>query len=114
MPAARNLIGRRSLFGLVTTVAMSEGTPEVVRVFRVQIADFAFDPPRLLIPVGARVVWRNADEAPHRVVHDSDPPAFRSRALFTGERFSFTFERSGDFAYVCGMHRHMRGLIVVR
>ena len=114
MPAVQNLIGRRSLYGLATTVAMSgEGARNFPAVFRVRIADFTFEPQKLLVPVGSRIEWTNADETPHSVVHLGDAPVFRSRALFYGERFTFQFERPGQYAYVCGMHRHMRGVVEV-
>ena len=39
---------------------------------------------------------------------------FRSAALDTGDRFSYTFAQSGEFTYYCTLHPMMVGKIVVK
>jgi plastocyanin len=34
--------------------------------------------------------------------------------LDTGEKFSFTFTKPGQFGYFCSIHPHMTGTIVVK
>ncbi|MCL6729991.1 cupredoxin domain-containing protein [Sphingomonas hankyongi] len=39
---------------------------------------------------------------------------FKSKVLDTGDRFSFTFAKAGQFGYFCSLHPHMTGIIVDR
>jgi plastocyanin len=38
---------------------------------------------------------------------------FRSKALDTDDRFSFTFTTPGVYEYFCSLHPHMKATIVV-
>ena len=77
----------------------------------VMIHNFAFNPQRLTVKAGTTVVWENADDIPHTVV--SSTKAFRSEALDTGDKFSFTFTSPGSYDYFCSLHPHMTGTIVL-
>jgi plastocyanin len=57
------------------------------------------------------VVWENDDDIVHTVV--SRDGAFRSPALDTEDKFSFTFDKTGTFEYFCGLHPYMKAKIVV-
>ena len=78
----------------------------------VQIANFTFKSPLLTVKPGTTVTWTNADDIPHTVV--SKDGLFKSKVLDTGERFSFTFAKMGQFGYFCSLHPHMTGTIVVK
>lgn len=78
----------------------------------VKIDNFTFNPAALTVAVGTTVTWTNEDDIPHSVV--ASDKAFRSKALDTGDKFSFTFSKPGEYAYFCGLHSHMQGKIVVR
>ena len=80
----------------------------------VKIENFAFEPKELDIAVGTTVTWTNADDVPHTATSRDDPPAFDSGALDTDEKFSFTFNKPGTFAYYCKVHPHMKGVIIVK
>jgi plastocyanin len=69
----------------------------------VPMANFAFAPRELVVPLGATVAWVNQDGAPHNVVAD-DGAGFRSELLNTGGRFAQTFGAVGTFAYFCELH----------
>jgi plastocyanin len=77
----------------------------------VHIANFAFAPATLTVPVGTTVTWVNGDDAPHVVAEQHR--MFRSRALETQDRFTHTFAEPGSFTYLCTLHPHMVGTIVV-
>jgi len=77
----------------------------------VAIDDFAFAPSPLGVKAGTTVVWTNRDGEPHTVV-DVDG-GFKSAALDTGDSFRHRFDRPGTFTYVCSLHPHMIGKIVV-
>jgi plastocyanin len=78
----------------------------------VKIGNFTFNSQQLTVRPGTTVTWTNADDIPHTVV--SKDGLFKSRVLDTGERFSFTFAKPGQFGYFCSLHPHMTGTIVVR
>ena len=77
----------------------------------VVIDDFAFSPPNLTVKAGTTITWRNKDDIPHTVA--STTRVFKSKALDTGDNFSFTFSEPGTYAYFCSLHPHMTGKIVV-
>jgi len=78
----------------------------------VRIDNFTFGPQAMTVAPGTTVTWINNDDTPHTVVAVNK--AFRSKPLDTGDSFSFTFDRAGEFAYFCGLHPHMTGKIVVK
>jgi plastocyanin len=43
----------------------------------------------------------------------SSTKSFRSKALDTDDKFSFTFNTAGVYQYFCSLHPHMTGTIVV-
>jgi len=77
----------------------------------VKIDNFAFLPQRLAVKAGTTVTWINADDSPHTVA--SNTKLFKSKALDTDDRFSFTFTTPGVYEYFCSVHPHMTGTIVV-
>ena len=77
----------------------------------ITISDFSFSPPLLTVPVGTTVTWVNKDDEPH-LIAESDR-LFKSHALDTGDKFSFTFSTPGTFQYFCTIHAHMVGTVVV-
>jgi amicyanin len=77
----------------------------------VAIDNFTFGPQELHVKVGATVTWVNRDDIPHTVT--STTLAFRSKALDTNDKFSFTFTTPGSYKYFCSLHPHMTGTIVV-
>jgi plastocyanin len=78
---------------------------------RVAIADFAFDPPSLEVPVGTTVTWSNQDDAPHTAT--ADDGGFDTGRLDQGQSASQTFDEPGSFAYHCEFHPDMTATIVV-
>jgi plastocyanin len=77
----------------------------------VKIDDFAFAPQRVTVKAGTTVTWVNDDDAPHTVA--SSTRLFKSSALDTKNKFSFTFTTPGAYEYFCSLHPHMTGTIVV-
>jgi plastocyanin len=90
-----------------TSSAQTKATSAEVR-----IDNFAFGPQTLTVPVGATVTWTNGDDIPHSVV--STDGAFKSKALDTDDKFSFTFGKAGTYSYFCGLHPKMTGKVVVQ
>ena len=78
----------------------------------VDIDNFTFTPAELTIPAGTQVTWINKDDVPHTVV--SVDHKFKSRALDTDEKFSFTFQTPGTYEYFCSVHPKMIGKVIVQ
>jgi plastocyanin len=77
----------------------------------VKIDNFTFNPQQITVNAGDTVIWVNHDDIPHTVT--SKTVAFRSKAMDTDDKFSFTFTTPGSYAYLCALHPHMTGTIVV-
>ena len=77
----------------------------------VHIGNFMFDKMTLTVRPGTTVTWVNDDDIPHTVV--AKDLSFRSKALDTGDSYSFTAGKAGDYPYFCGLHPHMQGTIKV-
>ena len=77
----------------------------------VKIDNFAYTPQTITVKAGDTVTWTNGDDIPHTVT--SKTGVFRSKALDTDDKFTFTFATPGTFPYFCALHPHMTGSIVV-
>ena len=78
----------------------------------VEVKEFKFRPEAISIAPGTTVTWLNDDEEPHTIA--STDGIFRSSALESGGRFSYTFGKPGTYHYFCAIHPHMRADVVVR
>ena|SRR5258708_3725638 len=79
---------------------------------QVVVEEFTFKPAVLTVKPGTTVTWLNHDDVPHTVVdHDE---RFKSGALDTDGKFSFTFKTPGTYNYFCTLHPRMTGQIIVK
>ena len=78
----------------------------------VKIDNFSFGPETLTVAAGTTVTWTNNDDVPHTVV--SDDKVFKSKALDTDDKFSYTFTKPGTYNYFCSVHPKMTAKVVVR
>lgn len=82
----------------------------------IDIVNFAFTPKVITVARGTSVTWENKDEEPHNIVSvpsGTQPRLFRSQAVDGGEKYTFVFNEAGTFKYICSIHPHMEGTIVV-
>ena len=77
----------------------------------VQVDNFTFGPETLTVPVDSTVTWLNKDDVPHVVA--SNDGVFRSKALDTDDKYSYTFTKPGTYEYFCSVHPKMVGKIIV-
>ena len=89
----------------VTTLASSPIT--------VKIQSFSFKPSTMTVDAGSTVTWENQDSAPHTVTSDSGGE-LASETLSKGQTYSHTFNSPGTYGYHCGIHRSMKGTVVVK
>jgi len=78
----------------------------------VSVDNFTFGPETVTVPLNSTVTWVNRDDVPHVIA--STDGLFRSKALDTDDKFSFTFAKPGTYQYFCSIHPKMVGKIVVR
>jgi plastocyanin len=110
--ASRRAVIVAMLLGPVIGACLAFGAVSAEEAGVVAIDNFTFTPPELTVAVGTTVKWINHDDIPHSVVDNNK--AFRSKALDTGDSYSFTFASAGTFSYFCGLHPHMVGKVIVR
>jgi plastocyanin len=78
----------------------------------VKVDNFTFSPVTLTVPVNTTVTWVNKDDLPHVIA--SNDGLFKSKALDTDQKYSYTFSKSGTYSYYCSIHPKMVGKIVVQ
>jgi plastocyanin len=78
----------------------------------VEVKEFKFKPEAISVARGTTVTWLNGDEEPHTIA--STDGVFRSSALESGDRFSYTFSKPGTYHYFCAIHPHMRADVIVQ
>ena len=79
----------------------------------VSMANFAFNPETITVPVGSTVTWTNADSAPHRPV-STTAGGFNAGTAKQGESVQATFDTAGEFPYICEIHPSMKGTVIVQ
>lgn len=94
----------------ICAAAASTGAAKAAEA-SVDIDNFTFKPDKLTIHAGDTVVFKNRDDIPHSVVL-VDGTA-RTPALDTNETARLPFAKVGTYAYFCGLHPHMKGVIMV-
>ena len=109
MNFARTLV-LSAMAGLLFTSMVAAGPARADEV-EVSVDNFTYNPQQITVKAGTTVVWINHDDIPHTVT--SKTGVFRSKALDTDDKFSFTFATPGTFLYFCALHPHMTGSIVV-
>ena len=78
----------------------------------VRVDNFTFGPDTLTVPVNSTVTWVNKDDVPH--VISSNDGLFKSKALDTDDKYSYTFSKAGTYSYYCSIHPKMVGKVVVQ
>jgi amicyanin len=100
-----------SLAALMLTIclgleAKAETAPSV------HIDNFTFTPQEITVTRGTTLTWVNDDDIPHAIAATGQ--AFRSKAMDTEQKFSFTFTEPGTYDYFCSLHPHMQGKVIVK
>ncbi len=92
----------------------TRGKAEEIRAqgMEVRVDNFTFSPETLVVPVNSVVTWVNKDDIPHVIA--SIDGVFKSKALDTDQKFSYTFMKAGTYPYYCRIHPKMVGKIVVQ
>ena len=111
IPKTALLLGALGMTALVTTASRAPSA-DIAKSASIQIDNFHYSPPTLVVAPGTTVTWKNDDDSPHSV-RDKDGK-FKSAALDTDDTFSQTFAAPGEYDYFCSIHPYMTGKIVVK
>jgi plastocyanin len=77
----------------------------------VNIASFAFMPAKISAAVGKALTFFNGDDTPHQISVSGGP---RTPVFLRGQKASLTFDKAGEYSYICGLHPSMKGVIEVK
>ncbi len=102
-PASTSPVAKRT-----ATPASSSSSPRSVA-----IKDFDYAPKTLDVPAGTKVTWTNKDAANHTVTFDTGAKKDLG-SQSQGASKTFTFKKTGQFAYHCDFHPNMHGTVAVR
>ena len=102
------------LVGVIASISPSaaSGGQQAVKSSEVKIDNFSFGPATVTVAAGTTITWTNHDDIPHTVV--STDGVFKSKVLDTDDKFSFTFDQPGTYAYFCSIHPKMTGTVKVQ
>jgi len=78
----------------------------------VRVDNFTFGPDTLAVHANSTVTWVNKDDVPHVIA--SNDGLFKSKALDTDDKYSYTFSKAGTYSYYFSVHPKMVGKIVVQ
>ena len=79
---------------------------------QISVDNFTFAPNTVTVPINSTVTWVNKDDIPHVIA--SNDGLFKSKALDTDDKYSYTFNKAGTYAYYCSVHPKMVGTILVQ
>ena len=77
----------------------------------VEIADFAYAPETLTVPVGTKVTWSNSDKASHTAT--AEDGSFDTGTLRDGDEAEIVLDKPGTYAYYCRFHAFMKANVEV-
>jgi plastocyanin len=78
----------------------------------VVIANIAFGPASITVPVGTTITWQNNDGIAH--TSTSDTGVWDTGAIAPGTSKATTFNTAGTFPYHCTVHSMMTGTVIVK
>lgn len=81
------------------------------KVIHITILNFAFNPAKVEVSPGTKIIWTNQDSDPHTV--DSTKNVWNSEALDTDGTFARVFKATGTFPYYCSIHPFMHATVIV-
>jgi nitrite reductase (NO-forming) len=118
-----------AVMNMTSETQTSSGTQAPTNTTEVVIANFAYNPADITVPVGTTVTWVNQDSVGHTVtegdpnspkptnlrVFDSSGEALTGKAALigAGQSWSYTFTTPGTYEYYCIVHPYMIGYITV-
>ena len=96
----------RAVEGPSSTGGAAAGSNTVV------IKNFSFQPARITVAPGTRLMVTNRDSTAH--TFSANNGAFDTGPIDGGKSATVTVKRAGTYPYICRIHSTMKGTVVVR
>jgi plastocyanin len=98
---------------LLALLPLAAAAPAALaRTHTVTIEQLRFNPEKLVVSPGDRIVWVNKDLFPHTVT--AVGKAFDSRSIPAQGSWTYRAHRAGEYDYRCSFHPTMGGRLIVR
>ena len=117
--AAHSLVDRHAAMAPMDMASMvATRSPQSIvvrlhqRVVRLNIQNLSFQPARIVVSPGTRIVWTNQDGFAHTVT--SDKGIWSSPDVSSHGQFARVFTKAGAFPYHCSIHPFMHGTVTVK
>jgi plastocyanin len=78
---------------------------------RIEMKNFAFDPPAIEVKAGETLMWTNGDVVPHTAT--AATKAWDSGQMAPGRSYTVTLTKPGTYDYACSIHPFMHAKVVV-
>lgn len=102
-------LARWALIGAVLAGPALAADPVVTVV----VEHMRFEPASVVVKAGTVVRWVNREKRTSHSVLFTGPDGFESERFLPDEQYERRFDRPGRYAYVCGPHPDMKGLVEV-
>jgi plastocyanin len=99
---------------LPSTSAASKAAPSTVlkgKTVALKISNYAYQPPKLSVKAGTKIVVTNKDATAHTVTGRTG--GFDSGTVNPGKSKSFTITKPGTYTFYCQFHAFMTGTVTV-
>ncbi|MGB5541243.1 MAG: cupredoxin family copper-binding protein [Gammaproteobacteria bacterium] len=94
-----------------TRVAVKSDSEADGESVTVRISGMRFEPENITVKPGTKVTWVQVDGMPHII--SGKASGLRSNTLYSGQEYSYIFQKPGSYDYVCDLHPAMKGSVVV-
>ncbi len=88
--------------------------PIMAKEVVVEIYKKEFIPATVTIAAGDTVIWKNIEKRQYHSVWFKQLQKNEPEYFFPGESYQQTFAQAGEFAYECGPHPKMKGVVIVK
>lgn len=82
-------------------------------VVTVVVQDMRFEPASVVVKAGTVVRWVNREKRTSHSVLFTGADGFESERFLPDEQYERRFDKPGRYAYVCGPHPDMKGVVEV-
>ncbi len=111
MPSMASMSHMSSMSSMSSKASAGASTVVSGKTARLKISNFSYEPVKLTVKAGTKIVVTNVDSTAHTVTARSG--GFDSGTVNPGQSRSFTVAKPGVYAYYCQFHAFMSGTLTV-
>jgi plastocyanin len=102
-----------AVIAVIAAIMLSMPFAHASEVVEVSIAKMQFDPQRIKVKPGTTVKWVNNEKRTNHSILFAQEGLPESERFFPGESWQRTFDKPGNYPYICGPHPDMTGVVEV-